>query len=366
MNQLNGTQYNTFECTDHLRDHLLFVPTAVPFFLQLETLFYLIQQTGLRTTDRKKMAGTAYPVKAQVGVLLVNYNQWELTKKCVDSLLASKDVSVVISLVDNSSEPVPDWVRSTDEIVFHKNQFNAGLTAGNNKAFEMLRKLNVDFVFILNNDTEVFPNTISLLVNYLLNHDNTGITAPAIPYADRPDTVWSAGGRYSYTRMYLSQTYKKLTDLPDNPVEMEQVTGCAMMMRADDYIKAGMQDPDLFVYYEDTDLCFRVKKMGLNIQLVPNATVLHHISVSVGGVYSPFAIYFTHRNRFVVALRHLNRFSFFSFSLYYFAVTLLKTALYPLQKRGNLVYWMWLGLIHGVGNRPDIRPEGLFPSEEQQ
>ena len=365
MNQLNRTQYNTFEYTDHARDHQHSAPAAVPFFLQPETLFYLIQNTVSQTTGRKKMIGTTYPVKARVGVLLVNYNQWELTKKCVDSLLASDGVSVVIGLVDNSSGPVPDWVENTDELVFHKNISNVGLTAGNNKAFEMVQKKNVDFVFILNNDTEVFPDTVSLLVNYLQNHDETGITAPAIPYANRPDTIWSAGGRYSYARMYLSQIYKKISDLPDHPVEMEQVTGCAMMMRADDYKKAGRQDPDLFVYYEDTDLCFRVKKMGLNIQLIPSAIVLHHISISVGGIYSPFAIYFTHRNRFVVARRHLSRFSFFLFTLYYFAVTLLKTVLYPAGKKGNLVYWMWLGLIHGVNNRPDIRPERLFPSEEQ-
>ncbi len=310
------------------------------------------------------MVDTAYPAKAQVGVLLVNYNQWELTKKCVDSLLASVGVSVVIGLVDNSSEPVPDWVGKTNEIVFHKNDSNTGLTAGNNKAFEMVQKHDTDFVFILNNDTEVFPDSLFLLVNYLLNHSDTGIAAPAIPYADRPDIVWSAGGRYNYSRMYLSQVYRTVSDLPDHPVVMKQVTGCAMMMRADDYMKAGMQDPDLFVYYEDTDLCFRVSKLGKKIVLIPKAIVLHHVSVSVGGEYSPFAIYFTHRNRYIIARRHLGFFSFSVFVLYYFLVTLLKSVLYPLWRRKKLVFWMWLGLVHGFKNRPYLRPKGLFSTGE--
>ena len=312
------------------------------------------------------MTDTAKAPKFSIGVLLVNYKQWELTRKCVNSLTDSKGVRVVISLVDNSPGPVPDWVEKTPEIKFHRNNSNAGLTAGNNLAYEMVAGAGVDYVLILNNDTEVYSDTLSLLAGYLKTHPETGITAPAIPYAGKPDTIWSAGGKYSYWRMFLTQKYETVSDLPDHPVEMNQVTGCAIMMRYNDYRKAGMQDPDLFVYYEDTDLCFKVKKLGLNIQLIPKAIVLHHVSISVGGVYSPFAIYFTHRNRYIVARRYLNSFSFFAFSLYYFAVTLLKTAVYPLRRYGKLVFWMWLGLIHGLRNRPDARPEGLFSLEESR
>ncbi len=302
-----------------------------------------------------------------IGVLLVNYNQWELTRKCVSSLLVSNGVNLIIGLIDNNTaEPTPPWVKDTPQIRFYKNNTNAGLTAGNNKAFQMVSEEGVDYVMILNNDTEVYPDTLALLADYLETHPGTGITVPAIPYAEKPDKIWSAGGRYSNWRMYLEQEYKTVSDLPGHPVEMDQVTGCAIMMRSDDYRKAGMQDPDLFVYYEDTDLCFRVKKLGLNIQLIPKAIVLHHVSVSVGGIYSPFAIYFTHRNRYIIASRHLPRLTFSVFCLYYFTTTLLKTVIYPLKGCGNLVFWMWLGLVHGLRNHPDLRPEGLFSAKESK
>ncbi len=121
-----------------------------------------------------------------IGILLVNYNQWELTRKCVASILASSGVNPVIVLIDNNSTyPTPNWVGETPQLMFHKNSTNEGLTAGNNKAFEMISKDNVDYVLILNNDTEVYPDTLLLLGRYLEAHPEAGITSPAIPYAEK-------------------------------------------------------------------------------------------------------------------------------------------------------------------------------------
>ncbi len=299
-----------------------------------------------------------------IGVLLVNYRQWDLTEKCVASLLASRGVRVMIALVDNNTPgPVPLWVGETPEVLFHGNPQNTGLTAGNNQAYRMLSGHQPDFVLILNNDTEVEPDALAQLSNHLLENGDTGIAAPAVTFASQPDRIWSAGGVYSNWRMRLRQIYGTAADLPEHPQEMDQVTGCAMMMRWGDYARAGMQDPDLFVYYEDTELCFKVRRLGLTIHLVPKALVRHHVSVSVGGVYSPFAIYFTHRNRCVVALRYLPAPVIPVFLLYYLAVTVMKTVAYPVRRSSGLVRWMWLGFLHGIRNRPDLRPGGLFPGE---
>ncbi len=302
----------------------------------------------------------------RIGVLLVNYRQWELTRKCVDSLLASDGVEITIGLIDNNSPgAVPEWVGDSEEIIFHRNDGNLGLTAGNNRAFKMLYQKNIEYVMILNNDTEVAPDALRILAEHLADNPNTAIAAPAIPFADSPELLWSAGGRYSYWRMVLIQIYRYVDDLPSHPVEMNQVTGCAMLLRADDYYRIGCQDSDLFVYNEDTDLCFRVAENNQKIYLIPGAIVVHHVSISVGGVYSPFAIYFTHRNRYIVASRYLKLNTFIKFNIYYLLVTLLKTILYPLQKHGNLVYWMWLGFVHGIRKRPQERPEGLFRQDSR-
>jgi len=299
--------------------------------------------------------------KFRIGVLLVNYRQWDLTRSCIDSLLASDGVDITIGLIDNNSPgDVPEWVENSEKILFHRNDINLGLTSGNNTAFELVCRKNVEYVLILNNDTEVDPDALMLLAEHLENNPDTGIAAPAIPFAESPDTIWSAGGKFFRWRMSLIQIYNSVKDLPARPVEMKQVTGCAIMMRSNDYRRAGLQDPDLFVYSEDTDLCFRVTEMGMRIYLIPDAIVLHHVSVSVGGVYSPFAVYFTHRNRYIVASRYLKVYTFILFNIYYIFITFYKTIAYPLRKQGYLVPWMWLGFMHGVRNRPQERPDKLF------
>lgn len=296
----------------------------------------------------------------RIGVLLVNFNQWELTHNCVKTLLASVNVEITIALVDNNSSlPSPAWINTIPNIKFFQNKTNDGLTAGNNWAFSLLEN-EVDYIFILNNDTEVAKNTLFLLAEYLSKNQDVGITAPAIPFAENPNIIWSAGGKYINNRMILKQIYNTVSDLPSEPIEMEQVTGCAIMMNKKDYREVGLQDPELFVYYEDTDLCFKIRNLGKKIVLIPEARVIHHVSISVGGIFSPFAVYFTHRNRYIVARRYLRNSEFFLFFLYYTAVTMTKTLIYPLKGRSKLVPWMWLAFKHGLQNLPQIRPEGLF------
>lgn len=298
---------------------------------------------------------------ARVGVLLVNYGQWELSRRCVESLLASEGVEVIPALVDNDSPgPVPEWVGRTEGLLFERSPSNEGLTAGNNRAFRMLQPLSTDYTFILNNDTEVFPDTIRLLADHLQSRPDVGIAAPAILYAERPDLVWSAGGDFIPPRMFVRQRHRQLSDLPEGPIPVDAASGCAMLLRTGELERAGLQDPGLFVYYEDDDLWFRIRRMGLGITLIPASRVLHHVSVSMGGAMSPAAIYFTHRNRFVVASRYLPPRQLAVFSAYYLAVTLLKTAIYPLRGSPGLVRWMWKATLHGIRRRTGVVPDGLL------
>lgn len=293
---------------------------------------------------------------------MINYNQWDLTRNCIDSLLASKGVRVLISLVDNnSSEPAPDWVESTPELHFSQNSDNLGFIAGNIKAYEAVIDQNPDFVILLNNDTEVEPGMLRLLAAQFQAHPDTGLVTPAITYAEDRNVIWHAGGSFNPRRMSATQVFKTVADLPENAVEVDQISGCAMMMRAEFFKEIGYQNPDLFIYHEDIEQSLKSIQLGYKNYLVPKARVVHHVSMTVGGVLSPFAIYFTHRNRYIFASRNLNRADLFAFRTYYFAVSLLKTIIYPVKKKGNLVYWMWLAVLHGVMNTPEKRPKGLFP-----
>jgi GT2 family glycosyltransferase len=282
----------------------------------------------------------------------------------VKSLLESRGVEVIPALVDNNSPgEVPPWTGNTPGLLFSRAPANYGLTASTNTAFSLLEEADPDYILVLNNDTEVEPDAIRLLAEHLESHPEAGIAAPAILYADRPDLVWSAGGTQIPWVMKVRQDYRTPDQLPAEPVRCTSTTGCAILMRTRDYVNAGMQDPGLFVYWEDNDLCFRVRKAGMEIHLVPASRIVHHVSVSVGGVLSPVAIYFTHRNRYIVARRYLTPLQMAVFTIYYTGVTLAKTLIYPLRGMPGLVPWMWKATLHGFAGRTGFVPPGLIPGE---
>ena len=299
----------------------------------------------------------------KVAVLLVNYRQWELTRQCLESLELSRGVEVHPVLVDNRSPgDVPGWVAEVPGIRFHRAESNLGFTGGNNTAFSLIEGSDIPWIFILNNDTTVTPDTIVTLVSFLKGDAAAGIVTPPVFYADSPDRVWSAGGRFSPLRMLFRQDlYPCRDDLPEEPVGTDFASGCAMMMSASLFSELGGFREDLFIYYEDGLLCRRVTGSGRRIFLHPGGEVLHYVSVTSGGVLSPFSIYFTHRNRFLAARECLGRFQMAVFSVYYTMVTLMKTLLYPLRGHRRLVRWIWMAWLHGLTGRGG----GTFPALER-
>jgi hypothetical protein len=213
---------------------------------------------------------------------------------------------------------------------------------------------------VLNNDTTVRPDTLRLLVDLLRQRPEAGIAAPAVFYATRPDLVWGAGGRFRRLRMIFDQrAFPRREGLPEGPVETDFASGCAMMMRSSTFERLEGFREGFFIYHEDTLMCLRCRRLGMKIMLQPRAEVLHHVSVTTGGVMSPFSIYFTHRNRFLAATEELSTVEMGVFALYYLAVTCLKTVAFPLRGHRRAVKWMWRAALDGVRGREGGVPEGL-------
>ncbi|MBD3369111.1 glycosyltransferase [Candidatus Fermentibacteria bacterium] len=297
----------------------------------------------------------------KVAVLLVNLDQWELTRQCVESLMRSEGVSVYPMLLDNaSSDPVPGWVEEVPNLRFFRSEKNLGFAGGNNRAYSLYDNADIPWTFVLNNDTTVSPDTLGLLVGLLKERPDVGIATPAVFYAERPDIVWSAGGRLQRLRMVFdARIHPDRKSLPEKPVETGFASGCAMMMASSMYEKLGGFREGFFIYHEDSLMCLRCLRMGRKIMLHPGAEVLHHVSVTTGGVMSPFSIYFTHRNRFLAAREELSPLEMIPFTCYYLGITLLKTILFPLRGYGRSVVWMWRGALDAVREREGGMPPGL-------
>jgi GT2 family glycosyltransferase len=297
----------------------------------------------------------------KVAVLLVNFQQWELTRKCIESLLLSRGVEILPVLVDNASTgPVPPWVSEVPGMIFRRSDRNLGFSGGNNLAFSLFDHEEYPWTFLLNNDTTISSDSVSLLVELLRSKGQIGITTPPIFYADNADRIWSAGGSLDRRRMIFRQNvFPSRDSLPDGPVRTEFASGCAMMMATSLFEDLGGLREDLFLYHEDSYLCLECRRRGKEIYLHPNAEVLHHVSASMCGLISPVPVYFSHRNRYIIAKHELTRSELALFHYYYLSVTILKTPYFLIRGGFPLVRSLWRATLDGIGGRTEI-PSGVL------
>jgi len=247
-----------------------------------------------------------------VSIIVINYNTKEYTKNCIDSIIRyTKDISFEIILIDNGSDEsiddlIPLFKTHPVIIKYFKNDKNLGFAAANNEAANIATGR---YIFLLNNDTILYENTIKILHENILSGSKGTIISPIIKYFDKKDKIWFAGRRINLS---IGKTYP--ID-PEGKVKTQYITGCALMISKVLYMKMGGFDEKYFCYYEDTDLSMRLLKEGGSLEIVTSTAIYHKVSASAGGEnHSPWKIYYKTRNRFYF-IRKFNKYYYFNYLL---------------------------------------------------
>jgi hypothetical protein len=246
-------------------------------------------------------SNTTLTKKPEVAIIILNWNGLVDTLACLASLscLDYPDYNLVV--VDNaSSDDSVAAIRSAyPQVTLIESGDNLGYVGGNNVGLDYARTLGADYALLLNNDTEVSPDFLSLLVEAAEADPAVGIVGPLIYYFDQPERVWSAGGVIDWQR---GNTYLLGLNEPDRrqfgstPFAVDYVTGCALLIKMPVVEQVGLLDPRFFAYYEETEWCARVARAGFKILLVPQAKIWHKISL-VAREASPQVHYYMTRNR---------------------------------------------------------------------
>ncbi len=240
-----------------------------------------------------------------VSLITVNYNQPEVTAAFLRSLSCLEYTNWEVIVVDNAS---PDHSSAflTKEFPFitHiSSPVNLGFAGGNNIGLHFAKG---EYLFLINNDTEVTPGLVGGLVRYLQEHPGCGIACPKIKYFYMPDTIQYAGaiGLHPLTSRSIDIGYlekdqgqfndTRITDLPN---------GAAMMISAAHVREVGPMSELFFLYYEELDWAARFRKAGYPVHYVGTAEVFHKESVSTGK-NSAFKTYYLYRNRFLYVRRN--------------------------------------------------------------
>lgn len=252
----------------------------------------------------------------RVGVVLLNWNGGVDTLPCIASLLRGTVVPWRIVVVDNAStDASPDEIaRTFPEVQLVRNPTNIGFSSGNNLGLRLLAEAGADFFWILNNDTEVAPDCLERLLSALDRDPGIGAISAKILYADPPDHIWYAGGRWNPRNMQAAHRGAMELDHGqyDKGGDTEFISGCCMLIRKSALDRVGVFADEFFIYMEDTDWCRRAARLGVRLYYEPAARLLHKVSASMkrntlgsaGGRISPRFIYLTTRNQIWIIRRH--------------------------------------------------------------
>ena len=246
---------------------------------------------------------------SRVAVVVLNWNGREDTLACLASLSTVRDGSLTLIVVDNaSSDGTIEAIRARfPEVVVCENDENLGFAGGMNVGIERALLLDADYVFVLNNDATVSPDTISRLVKTAESSPQIGGISPVVCFADSPETVWFAGATFDSARGYPGRMLgygEPLASVAATPFDTERLTGAAMLISRQCLQDVGPFDPDLFFLYEDVDWSLRARSRGYRLCVEPSAMVWHRVGRSQGGEHSALSTYYGVRNQLEVSRRH--------------------------------------------------------------
>lgn len=241
----------------------------------------------------------------KVGIILLNYCNYNLTIECIESIKQSTYQNYEIIVVDNNSPDHSGKNLSQQEgIRFLQMEENLGFAAGNNRGIEVALSDGCEYVMLLNNDTVIDPNMIETLVS---RADANTVVVPKMYYFDvegRKDILWYAGGILKYKSSDGIHIGGKQEDSKQYSIEGEVTfaTGCCMMIHRAILEKVGLLREEYFMYCEDTDYSIRLNKSNVRILYAPNAKLWHKVSSSSGGEMSKFIVYYVVRNKIYCAI----------------------------------------------------------------
>jgi len=226
-----------------------------------------------------------------VSVIIVSYNSANYIRECLNSIFRLTRQPVEIIVFDNaSSDDTQDIIREEyPEVKLIESATNLGFAAANNRA---ARLASGKYLAFLNPDTVVERDWLEPLLKALESRSDIGAVTPMLVLGSDPDRINACGNDIHFSGL----TYCRDFGAPryeGEPFEVAAVSGAAFMLRKDLFWALGGFEEHFFLYYEDTDLCLRLRLIGFCCVLVPNSKVRHDYH----GVFNAQKIYYLERNR---------------------------------------------------------------------
>ncbi|MBX9770405.1 MAG: glycosyltransferase family 2 protein [Candidatus Obscuribacterales bacterium] len=241
----------------------------------------------------------------KVYVLILHWQELQHTLACLNSLRAMTFRDFHILVVDNGSDTDDSQTisRQYPEAEILRLDENLGFAGGCNAGIKYCLEHGADWIWLLNNDTKVGMDSLELLLESGANNRNAGALSGMVLTGAHETFAASGRGEIDFAK---AKTYLR-RDVPDGAavVDCEWLSGSNLLLRSKALAESGLFDEDYFLYFEDTDLCHRIRLANWKCLLVPAAKVEHVGGASTEGKRRFWRAYYYTRNRLLFFRRYL-------------------------------------------------------------
>ncbi|WP_167344082.1 glycosyltransferase family 2 protein [Haloferax massiliensis] len=244
---------------------------------------------------------------------MLNWNNFEDTRDCVDSLqkISYKNHDIVI--VDNGStdDSLLRLQNTFPEVVFVELDRNRGFSGGMNAGISWAVDHGADFTWILNNDVVIEDFSIlEKLLPYFEMESVGCITPQVFEYPDK-ETEWFTKGELDRGSGH-STHHKCISEKPEQFVENEYLPLCSTLISTDVFDEYGLLPERYFIYREDVAFAYDISEKFRMLTIL-NCRVYHKSSNSSGGDLNRTLTYYTARNRWLLYYKYNHEMSIFLF-----------------------------------------------------
>lgn len=217
----------------------------------------------------------------KLSIIIVSYNTKDLLEKCLESVYPTTNTEIIV--VDNaSSDGTVEMIKKEfPAIKLIENRQNLGFAKAVNQA---LRQGLGEVFFLLNSDTIVKKDTLNKLLEFEEKVRPAVIGARMLnPDGSVQGSVFNLPTiKMAFQEFWLSKkgSFSKYFPTGNQPVEVEAVSGGAMMISKKVVEEIGLFDERYFMYFEDLDYCRKARRAGFKVRYLPKAEVIHEHGVS--------------------------------------------------------------------------------------
>jgi GT2 family glycosyltransferase len=215
-----------------------------------------------------------------VACVVLNWNGWQDTLVCLAALARTQYPNLTVIAVDNGStnDSVGRIRAAFPQIPLVETGKNLGFAGGVNAGIRCALEQAAQYVWLLNNDAQPRPDALAALVGKATSDPRFGAVGSVLLYAEDSTNVQAWGG--GRVNCWTGKPFHATAPMEDS--WFDYITAASILLSRRALEEIGLLDESFFLYYEDTDLSFRLRKRGWKLGVAANSTVLHKENASSG------------------------------------------------------------------------------------